>query len=289
MVVAGAGGVFLARRALKPVEHIVQTAREIEESDLSQRIKVNTRDELGRLASTLNEMIERLERAFRRQQQFTGDASHELRTPLAIIQAEATLALQKDRVAGEYQGSLAMISQEANHMAIIIDQLLTLARADAGKERFSFTDIPLAELLGELAPDAELLCREKGIQFQLGSMGNLVVRGDRTKLKGLFLSLLDNAIRYTPGGGTVSISLTREGEMAVVAFRDTGIGIPPEHIPRIFERFYRVDASRSRAEGGSGLGLAICQYIAKAHNGRIEVESRVGEGSTFSVFLPLSE
>lgn len=208
MVVAGTGGVFLARRALKPVEYIAQTAREIEESDLSRRIKVNTKDELGRLASTLNDMIERVEQAFRRQQQFTADASHELRTPLAIIEAESTLALQKDRVAGDYQGSLALISQEANHMATIIDQLLTLARADSGKEQFVFTEIPLGELLGDLAPDVELLCLEKGLQFQLGSMENPVVGGDRGRLKGLLLSLLDNDIRYTPSGGTVSISLT---------------------------------------------------------------------------------
>ncbi len=289
MIVAGAGGVFLARRALKPVEHIAQTAREIEESDLSQRIKVNTRDELGRLASTLNEMIERLEQAFRRQQEFTADASHELRTPLAVIQAESTLALQKDRVASDYRGSLELISQETNHMATIVDQLLTLARADAGKQQFVFEDISLGELLGELAPDIELLCREKRLHFQLGPVENLVVRGDRARLKGLFLNLLDNAIRYTPSGGTVSVSFTQQEQMAVVAIRDTGIGIPPEHIPHIFERFYRVDRARSRAEGGSGLGLAICRHIAKAHRGKIEVESRVGEGSTFSVFLPLSE
>ncbi len=289
MIVAGAGGLFLARRALKPVEDIAQTAREIEESDLSQRIKVNTRDELGRLASTVNEMIERLEQAFRRQQQFTADASHELRTPLAIIQAESTLALQKDRTAGDYQDSLGLISQEANHMATIIDQLLTLARADAGKEQFVFEDIPLGELLAELAPDAKLLCREKGLQFQLGSIESLVVRGDRARLKGLFLSLLDNAIRYTPSGGTVSVSLTQEEQMTVVAIRDTGIGIPPEHLSHIFERFYRVDRARSRAEGGSGLGLAICRHIVKAHRGEIKVESQVGEGSTFSVFLPLSQ
>jgi len=287
LVIAGAGGLFLARRALKPVDEISRTALEIEEKDLSQRIPVNTRDELGRLSSVLNQMIDRLEKAFQRQQQFTGDASHELRAPLAVIEAESTLALQKKRTIEEYQQSLGLVAQEAGHMSVIIDQLLAMARADAGREMV-LEEIDLGEILKGVAGDAEVLCREKGLVFEPGAMGHdVMVKGDTGRLKVLFLSLLDNAIRYTPAGGTVSLSLSVQGRFAVATVRDTGMGIPPEEIPHIFDRFYRVDKARSRAEGGSGLGLAICRQIAEAHGGEIEVESQPEEGSAFSVRLPL--
>jgi len=287
ILVAGGGGLFLARRAFKPVDDITQTALDIEETDLSRRIAVGTKDELGRLAITLNQMIERLEKAFKRQQQFTSDASHELRAPLAVIQAESTLALQKDRNTSDYRQSLEMISQETKHMAKIIDHLLTLARADAGKEQFSFEDIDLIVLLSELKSDVDVLCHDKGLNFMLKDSDNLIVKGDRTRLRQLFLNLIDNAIRYTQKGGMITVSPSQEGQMAVISISDTGIGIPLEDVPHIFERFYRVDKARSRSEGGSGLGLAISQYIAEAHRGKIEVESKLGSGSTFTVSLPV--
>jgi heavy metal sensor kinase len=287
LAVAAGGGIFLARRALKPVDKIAQTAQEIEENDLSQRINVHTKDELGRLAATLNEMIGRLQGAFQRQKQFTSDASHELRAPLAVIEAESSLALQKERPPSDYRQSLETISQEARQMSSLIQQLLILARADAGKEQWDFTEVDLGKLTTNLSTDIEVLCQEKGLNFQLGQPQDLVVRGDEARLRELFMNLLDNAIIYTPSPGTVSVSLRREGQMAVVAIKDTGVGIPAEDIPFIFERFYRVDKSRSRADGGIGLGLAICQHIAEAHGGKIEVESQVGVGSTFSVWLPL--
>jgi heavy metal sensor kinase len=287
LAVAAGGGIFLAGRALKPVDEIAQTAQEIGESDLSRRINVNTKDELGRLAATLNAMIGRLEKAFQRQKQFTSDASHELRAPLAIIEAESTLALQKERPASDYRQSLETISQESRQMSSLVDQLLTLARADAGKEQWNFTEVDLGKLITNLGTDVEVLCQEKGLSFQLGQIQNLVVKGDEARLRELFMNLLDNAIRYTSAPGTVSISLRREGQTAVAAITDTGVGIPAEDMPFIFERFYRVDKSRSRADGGTGLGLAICRHIAEAHGGKIEVESQVGVGSTFSVWLPL--
>jgi heavy metal sensor kinase len=287
LAVAAGGGIFLAGRALKPVEKIAQTAQEIGETDLSRRIAVNTKDELGRLAATLNAMIGRLEKAFQRQKQFTSDASHELRAPLAVIEAESSLALQKERPPREYRQSLETISQESGRMSSLIEQLLELARADAGKEQWNFTEVNLGDIITNLSTDAEVLCQEKGLGFQLGQTQDLTVRGDEPRLRELFMNLLDNAIRYTPAPGTVSVSLRREGQMAVVAITDTGVGIPAEDMPFIFERFYRVDKSRSRADGGSGLGLAICRHIAEAHGGKIEVESKVGAGSTFSVWLPL--
>ncbi|MDH4300401.1 MAG: ATP-binding protein, partial [Dehalococcoidia bacterium] len=287
LAVAAGGGIFLAGRALRPVDKIAQTAQEIEEKDLSQRINVNTKDELGRLATTLNAMIGRLEKAFQRQRQFTSDASHELRAPLAVIEAESSLALQKERPSGDYRQSLETISQEAKQMSSLIDQLLILARADAGKEQWNFTEVKLNKLIANLSTDVEILCQEKGLSFQLGETQDAVVKGDEVRLRELFMNLLNNAVRYSPAPGTVSVSLRREGQMAVVAIKDTGVGIPPEDIPFIFERFYRVDKSRSRAAGGTGLGLAISRHIAEAHGGKIEVESQVGSGSTFSVWLPL--
>jgi len=287
LAVAAAGGIFLARRALKPVDKIAQTAQEIEENDLSQRINVNTKDELGRLAATLNEMIGRMERAFQRQKQFTSDASHELRAPLAVIEAESSLALQKERPPSDYRQSLETISQESKQMSSLIAHLLTLARADAGKEQWNFTEVNLGRLIASLSADIEVLCHEKGLSFQLGQPQDLLLKGDEARLRELFMNLLDNAIIYTPSRGTVSVSLRREGQTAVVVVKDTGVGIPAEDIPFIFERFYRVDKSRSRAEGGTGLGLAICRHIAEAHGGKIQVESQVRVGSSFSVWLPL--
>jgi heavy metal sensor kinase len=287
LALAAGGGIFLSRRALKPVDKIAQTAQEIEENDLSQRINVNTKDELGRLAATLNAMIARLEKAFQRQKQFTSDASHELRAPLAVIEAESSLTLQKERPPSDYRQSLETISQEAKQMSYLIEQLLNLARADAGKEQWNFTKVNLGKLIANLSGDVEVLCQEKGLSFQLGQPQDLLVEGDEARLRELFMNILDNAIRYTPAPGIVSISLRREGQMAVVAVKDTGVGIPAEDMPFIFERFYRVDKSRSRADGGIGLGLAICQHIAEAHEGKIGVESQVRVGSTFSVWLPL--
>ncbi len=286
LILAGGGGVFLARRALAPVERIANTAREIEETDLSRRVDVKTRDELGSLAGALNQMIERLERAFERQKQFTGDASHELRAPLAVIRAEATLALQKSREAKEYRRSIETVSQEADHMAGVINQLLTLARADAGKEHVKFEPIDLAELIKETCSDVEELFREKGLGINVNVQGAPLVNGDRRSLRRLLLNLLNNAIRYTPGGGDVSATLREETDTAVVSVSDTGIGIPSNELPHIFKRFYRVDKARSRSEGGSGLGLAICRHIVDIHDGGIEAESQVGKGSAFHVRLP---
>ncbi|MFP3898519.1 MAG: sensor histidine kinase [Dehalococcoidia bacterium] len=287
MALAAGGGIFLASRALKPVDQIARTAQEIGAGDLSRRISVTTRDELGRLAQTLNDMIGRLENAFQRQKQFTSDASHDLRAPLAIIEAESTLTLQKERPPGDYRHSLEIISQESRHMSLLIDRLLTLARADAGNEQWNFTEVDLGDLITSMSTDVEILCHEKGLSFQLDKGQDLVVKGDEARLRELFMNLVDNAIRYTPSPGTVSVSSRREGQMAIVTITDTGVGIPAEDIPFIFERFYRVDRSRPRGDGGSGIGLAICRHIAEIHGASIEVQSEVGKGSTFSIRLPL--
>lgn len=280
-------GLVLANRSLKPVERITATAKNIEETDLSRRINVKSDDELGHMASTFNGMLDRLEAAFKRQRRFTADASHELRTPLSIVQAESTLALEKERTPDEYRKSLEVISQETSYMSSVIGDLLFLARNDVGKEPFQFDEINLKDLAAELSHEADILAQQKGISFKLGPTDNLLVKGDKVKLRQLFLNLLENAVKYTPGGGIVSLLTSRKDKTAVLSVSDTGIGIPPEHLPYIFDRFYRVDKDRSRAEGGTGLGLSIAWQIALAHGGNIEVQSSVGEGSTFQVLLPL--
>jgi heavy metal sensor kinase len=286
---AALGGMILANRALSPVLRITGQAENIGESSLGRRIEINSEDELGRLGSTLNRMIDRLEIAFNRQRQFAADASHELRTPLSVIQAEASLALSKNRDADDYRKSLEVVAQEVDYMSNMLGNLLQMARSESGKEQLNFERVNLKELLEDLASDVEFLAGEKGLDFDLSLLGNVIVDGDRVKLKQLFLNIIDNAVRYTPSGGSVSASLVAKDGFAVVRVTDTGIGIPEEQLDLIFERFHRVDKARSRSAGGSGLGLSIAKQIADNHNGRIEVESKVGKGSTFRVFLPLSE
>jgi heavy metal sensor kinase len=287
VLLAGVGGMFLANRTLKPVNYITDIARGIGEGDLSRRIDVQSDDEMGKLATTLNGMIARLEEAFRKQRQFAADASHELRTPLAIIQAESSLALGKKRTPTEYQRSLELVSQEVAYMSEILGKLLLLARSDAGSEPFNLEEVNVRDLFTEISSDVEALAQEKGVAFNLGPMENLTVKGDRFKLRQLFLNILDNAIRYTPRGGSVTSSLVRKNGSAFVSISDTGMGIPTEHLPFIFDRFYRVDKARSRTDGGMGLGLAIASSITQLHGGQIEVESQVGKGSTFHIILPL--
>jgi len=285
LLIAGGGGVFLAGRVLKPVDEITKAARAIEESDLNKRINVHTKDELGRLAGTLNEMIGRLEKAFKRQKQFTGDASHELRAPLAVIEAEATLALQRDRDSDEYQKSLTTVAEEVGHMSKIIDQLLKLARADAGREMLSFEKVKLDELLRDLCSSLQKKSEENDVKLELTVLNEATVEGDRAMLKLLFSNIIENAIRYTERGGKITMLMRREGEGAFVHITDTGIGISKEDLPHIFDRFYRVDKARSRSEGGSGLGLAICKQIAELHGGDVTAESEPGKGTTFTIKL----
>jgi heavy metal sensor kinase len=287
-ILTGGFGFLLIWRMLRPVSEISRAAHAIEETDLSRRIEVKSDDELGQLSMTLNQTFERLQKAFEREHQFTADASHELRTPLAIMQGEATLALNKERSQEEYRRSLEIISQETAHMSSIINKLLVLARADSGKERLSLKPVNLNKLLTEIASDIEVLCDDKSLHFKLELWDEITIQGDETKLRELFLNLLDNAVHYTPAGGSITLSLTRKENHAIIAVKDSGIGIAKEHLPHIFKRFYRVEKNRYHNEGGAGLGLAICQGIAELHGGKITVESQVGAGSTFSVLLPIS-
>jgi heavy metal sensor kinase len=287
-LLAGLFGFLLIWRLLQPVSEISRAAHAIEETDLSRRIEVKSDDELGRLSLTLNQTFEHLQKAFEREHQFTADASHELRTPLAIMQGEATLALNKERSQEEYRKSLEIISQETAHMSSIINKLLVLSRADSGKERLNARPVDLNRLLTEIASDIEVLCDEKSLHFSLELGDKITLQADEIKLRELFLNLLDNAVHYTAPGGSISLAMTRNENSVIISVSDTGIGIAEEHLPHIFKRFYRVEKARAQNEGGAGLGLAICQGIAKLHGGIISVQSKLGTGSTFSVSLPIS-
>ncbi len=286
IAVSAGGGIFLARRALKPVEQITNTAHKIGETDLSLRINVETQDELGHLGETLNQMISRLEKAFERQKEFTSDASHELRAPLAIIQAEATLSLSKERSAPEYRKTLESIADETENMASLTNKLLELARSDSGKTAYTFETINLEEFIQEICSEMNLLFDEKNLAVNTILSKQIRIRGDLNSLRRLMLNLLNNALRYTDPGGDITVKLNNKNTMAVISVSDTGIGIPNEQKPFIFKRFYRVDKSRSRSDGGCGLGLAICKHIVDAHKGRITVDSQPGYGTTFTVLLP---
>ena len=207
---------------------------------------------------------------------------------MAVVQAESTLALNKERSPDEYRRSLEVVSHESEHMSRVIDQLLTLARADSGKEQLAFEQLDLGELLANVVERAETLYSGKGLEFLLDRSGTAAVNGDWSELRQLLQNLLDNAARYSPDGGTVSLTLRKRDGEAVVVVAATGVGIPEEDIPHIFERFYRADKARSRVEGGAGLGLAIAKQMVELHGGRIWVESEAGKGSRFSFTLPLA-
>jgi heavy metal sensor kinase len=286
LLVAGAGGYALAGRALAPVGQIVRSAAEISETDLSRRLPVQKKDELGRLATTFNALIERLQRAFERQRQFTADASHELRTPLAIIRAVTTQQLMQPRSAEVYEKALRQIDEASGYMARLVNHLLVLARADAGQVRLEREVLDLAELLENVAGQVGE-ATGRSIPVRTGSA--VRVTGDPVRLTELFLNLLENAVKYTPPDGRVGVQVEAIPSAARVAVEDTGIGIPPEHLPHIFERFYRVDRARAREEGGTGLGLAISRWIAEAHGGSIQASSEPGRGTTMTVILPRAE
>jgi heavy metal sensor kinase len=292
LLVASAGGLFLANKALRPVDAITQIARRIGSGDLSQRIRIKrVNDELGRLASTFNEMIAKLEKSFRQVKRFTADASHELKTPLTILRGEVEVGLKKRRGLKEYQRILASNLEEINRMSRVVEDLLTLSRADMGELTMEREEIELSAIAREVWQDLRLLAKKKGVQLKFMDNGFTRVEGDSLFLRQLVLNIAENGLKYTPAGGEVTVRVKGDRDRGVVMLlvSDTGVGIPQKDLKRIFDRFYRVDRARSRETGGTGLGLSICQWIAHAHEGQIAVESRVGKGSTFTVTLPMKD
>jgi heavy metal sensor kinase len=288
LLLASAGGYWMSRHALAPVDRITRTAQTIGAHNLDQRLPISgSDDELDRLSGTLNSMVARLEDAFRQVTQFTADASHELRTPVAVIRTAAELARTRSRTEAEYVKALDQIVAESERTTRLIDDLLLLARADANVEALALEPMDLSECLREACADGEVLAAAAGLRFDVDLPAACRAVGDPQALRRLFLILLDNAIKYTPRGGTVAVTMTCGGTEAVVDVRDNGLGIAPEDVPHLFERFYRVDADRSRATGGAGLGLSIALWIANRHHGAIAVDSSAGNGSVFRVTLPV--
>ncbi|MBI4617768.1 MAG: HAMP domain-containing protein [Planctomycetes bacterium] len=286
LVLALAGGWFLATRALAPIARISEASAAISASDLSRRIDVEgVESELGRLARLLNSTFDRLQEAFERQTRFTADASHELRTPLAILLSHVELALRRERTVEEYREALETGHRAALRMKAVIDGLLTLARADSGKEELQRAPLDLGEVVVEtallLAPQAEARKISVAVAAE-----KVPIAGDRERLREVVTNLVSNAIRYNRDGGRVDVGLRSEDGAAVLSVADTGVGIPEKDQPHLFERFYRVDKARSRELGGVGLGLAITKWIVEAHGGRISLSSREGEGTTFTVEIP---
>ncbi len=282
------GGWFLAGRALRPLDGLVASLRRLDADRLAARLPEDEgTEEVRELARSINGLLHRLADAFRRVREFTADASHELRTPLTVLRGEAEVALRHPRTAEEYQQVLASSLEEIHRMGRIVEDLLLLAKGDLGEAPVEKVLLRLEEVLGELAGRAAVLAEAKGLEFTWAGGPPLWVEADPLRLRQLVWNLLDNALKYTPKGGKVFLSHARSGPgWARITVKDTGIGIPPEHQAKIFERFYRVDKHRSRAQGGSGLGLAICRWIAVVHGGRIEVRSQPGRGSSFIVHLP---
>jgi heavy metal sensor kinase len=289
LLVGLAGGWILVERALRPIVVMSSTAQAISARNLSQRIDVaGTESELGPLASILNNMLDRLEDAFEQQKRFTADASHELRTPLAVICSQAELALARERTAPEYQQALATCAGAAQRMRILVNGLLTLARADAGMLQLEKAPFDLKTCVAECAQMIQPLAEERGITIDL-ALDDVEWTGDVQRIAQVVTNLLSNAIRYNRDGGRVKVGLRETDREVVLTVEDTGIGIPAADLTSVFKRFYRVDKARSREIGGTGLGLAICQSLVTAHGGTIECASDLGRGSAFTVRLAQGE
>ncbi|HLZ13408.1 MAG TPA: heavy metal sensor histidine kinase [Candidatus Acidoferrum sp.] len=290
VLLAALGGYFLARRSLSPVVVMSNQAERIGANNMQDRLAVrNTRDELGQLALSFNRLLDRLDESFQHQRRFVADASHELRTPVAILAGEADVALsKKDRTPEEYRESLEILRKEALRLKQIVEDLFTLTRADIGQLPLTPSSFYLDELVGDCVRNFRTLAQAKQIALTFTPCPELLIVADEALLRRMFLNILDNAIKYTPAGGAVTVSCERTVEEYVVSFSDNGPGIPAALQPRIFERFFRADESRGRqdsARGGAGLGLAICRWIAEAHHGRLELTKSDAGGSTFTFTL----
>ena len=287
--VAVVGGFMLVHRALEPVERIARKAEEITQHSLSERLPVvESGDELERLSVSLNHMISRLEDAIRGSKQFVADASHELRTPLTVMRGELESLAQDARLAGDTREALGSVLEEVARLGEIVESLFALSRLDAGDAGDAWQRFDLAELTRTTAEQMSLLATDKEIRVDCDSTPGVLVQGDRARLKQVIVNLLDNAIKYTPRGGHIGLSVRREGAWAVLEVTDDGVGIPAEALAHVFKRFYRVDSSRAREPGGAGLGLAIVRSICAAHGAEVEVMSTQGSGSTFRVRHPLA-
>jgi two-component system, OmpR family, sensor kinase len=290
LVVAALGGFLVAGRSLSPLTAISRQADVITASNLHTRLDIpRAKDDLGRLVTVINRLLSRLDQSFAAMRGFVADASHELRTPLAIIRAETDVSLSQDRSRAEYKESLGTIQDETGHLTRLVDDLLNLARADAGHQPLQEEEFYLNDTLEECFRAVQPLARSKNIKLDIVCQSDVAFRGDQELIRRMISNLLDNATRYTPEGGSIVASIDVESAIAHLKISDTGIGIPEEYTDRVFERFFRVDKARSRADGGYGLGLSIVKWVAEAHRGSVQLSTRVDEGCTFTVSLPLGD
>ncbi len=281
---------LLAERTIAPIVEVTEAAQKITADNLSQRLPLGVKqDELAQMVNSLNQMLERLDKSFRRVRQFSGDASHELRTPLTILRGETEVTLRWAKTPEEFRDMLRSNMEEIDRMERIIESLLTLAKSEVGELSLEMKELSLSDLVQELYLQSRILCEPKNIDAQLVLEVDeeIRIRGDELRLRQMFLNLISNGIKYTPEGGILHIVMSQEGEFARIDIVDSGIGIPADHLPHIFDRFYRVDKARNRMDGGTGLGLSIVKWIAEAHGGSISVTSEVDAGSSFSVRLPI--
>lgn len=294
ILLASAGGYFLARKSLAPVVAMSTQAGRIGAANLHERLPVqNEKDELGLLSRSFNSLLDRLDQSFERQQRFMADASHELRTPVAILRGEAEVALSRPaRTSEDYRESLSVLHAEAQHLTHIVEDLFTLTRADAGQYPLSTHDFYLDELVADCVHSVRTLALAKKLSLAIDAGSELPIHADEALIRRMILNLLDNAIKYTPSGGSITVSCRKVGQEFTITITDTGPGVATGLQNRIFERFFRVDRARSRSEsdgGGAGLGLAIARWIAEAHHGRLELTHSDVHGSTFTAYLPLTQ
>ncbi|MEC4819622.1 MAG: ATP-binding protein [Scytonema sp. PMC 1069.18] len=290
LLVAGFGGLFLAEWALRPIDRIIRTTQAIGPKDFTRRISYRgPLDEVGRLAITIDRMLDRLQAAFEHERRFTADASHELRTPLTVMKGRIGVALSRPRTSMEYETTLKELEQQVNRLIRLANGLLYLTRLDQSKLDYQrdFTTIDLSNLLEVLIEQIEPLAEMKEISIVSQINSSLAVLGNSDHLIGLFLNMLDNAIKYTPNQGQITVTAHQEGLQAQINITNTGQGIEPEHLPHLFERFYRAETARSRDTGGAGLGLAIAYEIVRLHGGNISVTSQINDSTTFIVHIPI--
>jgi len=288
VLLAVGAGRFLARRSLRPMQTVTETARRIGADSLTERIPLaDTDDELDQLARTLNNMLERIEHHVRQVQQFTADASHELRSPLAALRGSAELALTRPRSAKELRQVIEESIEHYDRLARVAEDLLLLTRADAGDQILHCEPVRFDSAVQDVVDLYTPLAQECGVDLTFSHPAGIQLKADGTRLRQLVGNLIDNAIRYTEAGDQVTVSLVQANGMACLSVGDTGVGIPAEHLSRIFDRFYRADRARSAKHGGAGLGLSICRMIAEAHGGKVDISSAPGEGTRVTAVIPL--
>jgi heavy metal sensor kinase len=286
LIVSALGGYLLSRRVLRPIDRLTTAVQSISIGNISGRLPIgNTRDELQRLAVTCNGMLSRLQDSVGKIQRFTADASHELRSPISFVRTVAEVALRNPQIDPESRAAFEDILAESVAASGLLEDMLVLARADSHENPLQFEPVDLAELLQEVQDRARVLTEAKNQRLTVDQSGRAQVSGDRPSLRRLLWTLVDNAVKYTPSGGRIELSLKTHGAEAHLIVRDSGIGIPQEKLQRVFERFFRADASRTQVEG-TGLGLAIAKWIADMHHAAIAVESAEGRGTTFRVVFP---